>query len=53
MTPTAVSEQVRAFVLEKFPQARKKGLSDSDKLLESGMLKQAWTLNDLATRHQA
>jgi acyl carrier protein len=38
VTPTAVSEQVRAFVLEKFPQAKKKGLSDSDKLLESGIV---------------
>jgi acyl carrier protein len=38
VTPTAVSDQVRAFVLEKFPQAKKKSLSDSDKLLESGIV---------------
>jgi acyl carrier protein len=38
VTPRAVSEQVRAFVLEKFPQAKKKSLSDSDKLLESGIV---------------
>ena len=38
MTPTAVSDQIRAFVLEKFPQAKKKSLSDSDQLLESGIV---------------
>ena len=38
MTPTTVSDQIRSFVLEKFPQAKKKSLSDSDKLLESGIV---------------
>lgn len=38
MTPTAAADQIRAFVLEKFPQAKKRSLSDSDKLLESGIV---------------
>jgi acyl carrier protein len=38
VTPTAASDQIRAFVLEKFPQAKKRSLSDSDKLLESGIV---------------
>jgi acyl carrier protein len=33
-----VSKRVRAFVLEKFPLARKRGLKDNDPLLESGIL---------------
>lgn len=36
--PTTVTNQIRAFVLEKFPQAKKKNLRDSDKLLESGIV---------------
>lgn len=35
---TAATDQIRAFVLEKFPQAKKKNLQDSDKLLESGIV---------------
>jgi acyl carrier protein len=35
---TTATEQIRAFVLEKFPQAKKKNLRDSDKLLESGIV---------------
>jgi acyl carrier protein len=35
---TAVSDQIRAFVLEKFPQAKKKSLRDTDQLLESGIV---------------
>jgi acyl carrier protein len=33
-----VSERVRAFILERFPLARKRGLKDNDPLLESGIL---------------
>ena len=33
-----VSERVRAFILERFPLARKRGLKDKDQLLESGVL---------------
>ena len=35
---TTASDQIRAFVLEKFPQAKKKNLRDTDKLLESGIV---------------
>jgi acyl carrier protein len=35
---TTATDQIRAFVLEKFPQAKKKNLRDSDKLLESGIV---------------
>ena len=38
MMQTAVSDQIRAFVLEKFPQAKKKSLRDTDQLLESGIV---------------
>ncbi len=39
MTETnALSERIRAFILEKFPVARKRGLKNNDKLLESGIL---------------
>ena len=31
-------ERIRNFVLQKFPQARRKGLSDSDNLLENGII---------------
>src|SRR5712692_481815 len=34
----AVTEQIRSFLLEKFPLARKRGLKNGDKLLESGIL---------------
>jgi acyl carrier protein len=34
----AVSEQIRGFILEKFPLARKQGLKSGDKLLEGGIL---------------
>ena len=34
----SVSERVRAFILERFPLARKRGLKDNDQLLESGIL---------------
>jgi acyl carrier protein len=33
-----VSERVRAFILERFPLARKRGPKDNDPLLESGIL---------------
>jgi acyl carrier protein len=35
---SAAAEKVRGFVLEKFPQAKKQGLRDTDKLLESGLI---------------
>ena len=35
---SAAAERVRGFVLEKFPQAKKLGLRDTDKLLESGLI---------------
>jgi len=35
---TTATDQIRAFVLDKFPQAKKKNLRDSDKLLESGIV---------------
>lgn len=38
MMQAAVSDQIRDFVLEKFPQAKKKSLRDTDKLLESGIV---------------
>ena len=31
-------ERIKGFILEKFPLARKHGLNNSDKLLESGIL---------------
>jgi acyl carrier protein len=33
-----VSERVRAFVLDRFPLAKKRGVSSSDPLLESGIV---------------
>jgi acyl carrier protein len=33
-----VSESIKKFILEKFPLARKRGLKESDPLLESGIL---------------
>lgn len=33
-----VREQIRVFLLGKFPAARKRGLSDQDHLIESGVL---------------
>ncbi len=38
MMQAGVSDQIRDFVLEKFPQAKKKSLGDTDKLLESGIV---------------
>ncbi len=35
---SALSEQIKSFILKKFPLARKRGLEDSDPLLESGIL---------------
>jgi acyl carrier protein len=36
--PSAIRERVRAFVLEKFPLARKSSLKDTDGLLERGIV---------------
>jgi len=38
MTGNHVSLQIRKFVLDKFPLARKQQIKDSDPLLESGVL---------------
>ena len=35
---SAVNERIRGFVLAKFPLARKRGVKDSDELLESGIV---------------
>ena len=34
----SMDARIRGFILEKFPLARKQGLRNSDKLLESGIL---------------
>ena len=34
----SLQEQIHGFVLEKFPQARKRGISFQDDLLKSGIL---------------
>jgi acyl carrier protein len=38
MTENHLNTQIREFILEKFPLARKHQLKDSDTLLESGIL---------------
>jgi acyl carrier protein len=38
MTANPLNTQIREFILEKFPLARKRQLKDSDALLESGIL---------------
>jgi len=38
MTGNHLNTQVRQFILDKFPLARKQQLQDSDALLESGIL---------------
>jgi acyl carrier protein len=38
MTGNRVSLQIRKFILDKFPLARKQQIKDSDHLLESGVL---------------
>jgi acyl carrier protein len=38
MTGNRLNTQIREFILEKFPLARKQRLQDSDALLESGIL---------------
>jgi acyl carrier protein len=38
LTGSPVNERIRAFVFEKFPLARKRGVRDSDELLESGIV---------------
>jgi len=38
MTGNHVSAQIRKFILDKFPLARKQQIKDSDPLLESGVL---------------
>jgi len=35
---SSMNERIRAFVLEKFPLARKRSVKDSDELLESGIV---------------
>lgn len=35
---TAISDRVRQVVFEKFPLAKKRGVKDSDELLESGIV---------------
>jgi len=35
---TTISERVRQVVFEKFPLAKKRGVKDSDELLESGIV---------------
>lgn len=37
-TGTSVRDRIRSFVLEKFPLARTRRVSDSDELLESGIV---------------
>ena len=38
MTANHLNTQIREFILEKFPLARKRGLQDTDALLETGIL---------------
>jgi acyl carrier protein len=38
MTANPLNTQIREFILEKFPLARKQQLKDSDALLETGIL---------------
>jgi acyl carrier protein len=47
-TGNHVSAQIRKFILEKFPLARKQQIKDSDPLLESGVLDSLGVL-DLVT----
>ena len=35
---SAICERVRGFILQKFPLARRRGLKDSDRLLEEGII---------------
>jgi acyl carrier protein len=38
MAGNHLNAQIRKFILDKFPLARKQGIQDSDPLLESGVL---------------
>jgi acyl carrier protein len=38
MKTVPAQDRIRIFILEKFPLARKRGISDTDPLLESGIL---------------
>ena len=38
LTGSPVNERIRGFVFEKFPMAKKRGVKDSDELLESGIV---------------
>jgi acyl carrier protein len=38
MKTVPAQERIRIFILEKFPLARKRGISDADSLLESGIV---------------
>jgi acyl carrier protein len=38
LTGSTVNERIRGFVFEKFPLARKRGVKDSDELLENGIV---------------
>jgi acyl carrier protein len=38
MTTNSLQEQIRSFVLEKFPLARKRGIGFQDDLLQSGIV---------------
>jgi acyl carrier protein len=38
MAGNHLNTQIRKFILDKFPLARKQGIQDSDPLLESGVL---------------
>jgi acyl carrier protein len=38
MNAVPVQDRIRSFILEKFPLARKRGITDADPLLESGIV---------------
>ena len=48
MTGNHINQQIRKFIMEKFPLARKQQVKDSDPLLESGVLDSLGVL-DLVT----
>jgi len=43
-----ISKTIRSFILEKFPAARRKGLSDDTPLLESGIIDSLGVLDVVA-----
>jgi acyl carrier protein len=53
MTGNHVNTQVREFILEKFPLARKRPLKDTDALLESGILDSLGVLDVVGFIEQA